>query len=490
MRQVRLVWILIALLTAVYGDEDTQKHSLKCNMMHLYDELPEEVDSIGEMFSQGMFYGRLRFNSFGFRWKDEIERGDGTKIRANHAVAAVGGSLIYKSATLNGFDVGAGLYATHSIGNLEDQEAYLYKAGKGILSRYDALTDGTLDIVSLAQAYLQYTYEDTSVKVGRQIVRSYLTKSNDTKMIPNTFEGATLNSRLIPDTSLQLAYLTRQKLRDHSSFHHLLAVGDNPDDPYSVFSQNDDSAMHFGLKLSELEARGIEDRMIIAEAKSESIEDLTLMMNYTAVPELISSAMIQADYRFDLGDFLVIPGLRYMKQFDDGAGEIGGANLKTITYGYSDPDSLDSELFGARIAIVDDGFKIRVGYTKVADEGDIIAPWRGFPTAGFTRSMAQYNWYANTESYMVQVDYEFESFDEFKIISRYAIQDFDDEKTGVQADSKVFEINFFKGLGESPVYVKTRFAHVVGDDDTIAGNGILKADPSYNELRFELNYLF
>ena len=436
-----------------------------------------------------MFYWRVRINNLGFRWKDEIETDDGRKVRTNHIVGAIGESMIYKSATLYGFSVGAGLYTTHSEGNLEDPEAYLYKAGKGTFSRYDALTDGTLDIVSLAQGYLKYSYENTSVKVGRQIVESFLTKSNDTKMIPNTFEGATLRSGSIYDTSFLMAYLTRQKLRDHSDFHHLLAVGDDPNDPYAVFTENDDSAMHFGLNLSELQARGIEDRLIIAEAKNKSIDNLALMVNYTAVPDLISSAMIQADYKFDLRDMYIIPGFRYMKQFDDGAGEIGGANLKTITAGYVDPESLDSELFGARIALVQDGLKLRLGYTKVADKGDIIAPWRGFPTAGFTRSMAQYNWYANTESYMLQVDYEFDSFDEFKIISRFAIKDFDDKKIGVQADSKVFEINFFKGLGESPVYIKTRLAHVAGDDDTVV-DGITKTDPSYNEIRIELNYLF
>ena len=490
MRQLGLVWVLAVMISTLYGDEDNQKHSLKCNMMHLYDDMPGEVESIGEMFSEGMFYGRLRFNSFGFKWKNEVEK-DGIKVRADHIAGAMGGSLIYKSARFKGFSTTAGLYTTHSIGSLEDDEANLYKAGKGILSRYDALTEGTLDIISLAQAYLQYDYEDTSLQIGRQIVRSYLTKSNDTKMIPNTFEGVTINNRSIPDTSLLLAYLTKQKLRDHSTFHHLLAVGDNPDDPYAVFTENDDSAMHFGLKLSELQARGIEDRLIIAETKNESIDNLSLMLNYTAVPELISSATIQADYRFDLGHMYIMPGFRYMKQFDHGAGEIGGANLKTVTDGYNDPDSLDSELFGARIAVVEDAFKIRLGYTKVADKGDLIAPWRGFPTAGFTRSMAQYNWYANTESYMVQVDYDFdfESFEEFKVISRFAIHDFDDDKTGVQADSKVFTINFFKGLGESPMYIKTRFAHVVGDDDTVVGS-ITKADPSYNELRIELNYLF
>jgi len=486
---MKLVWLLIALMVTVYGSEDSQKHSLRCNMLHLYDEVPGEVDNISDMFTEGIFYGRLRFNSFGFSWKDEVES-DGVKLRENHVVAAIGGSMIYRSAYLNGFGIGAGTYMTRSLGSLEDDEAYLYKAGKGILSRYDLMTDDSEYMTVVAQAYLEYKNKHVSVKAGRQIFESFLTKSNDTKMIPNTFEGVTIHSTSLPETSLKMAYLTRQKLRDHSDFHHLLAVGDDPNDPYSIYSENDDSAMHVGLKLSELQARGIDDEMFVVEVKNTCVENLTTTMNYTAVPDLISSAMVQADYRFYLGGLSIIPGLRYMKQFDDGAGEIGGANLKTRTDGYDDPDSLDTSLFGARVDVVEDAFKLRFGYTKVADDGDIVAPWRGFPTAGFTRAMAQYNWYANTESYMVQLDYEFEMIDEFKIISRFVVQDFDDDKSGVQADSNVFTVDLFKGLGEGPLYVKTRYAHVVGDDDTIAANGTLKRDSSYDELRIELNYLF
>ena len=469
--------------------EDVQKHSLKCDMRHIFEEDPQKADNIGDMFCQGMFYGRIRFNSFGFQWKEEIEL-EGFPLRKDHAVAGLGGSLIYRSAYLHGFSVGAGLYTSGSQGSLSSDEAYLYKSGKGLLSRYDLLTDGKKSLTSLAQAYLEYKHEYVSLKVGRQIFESFLTQSNDTKMIPNTFEGVTLNTPTLYDTSFKAAYLTRQKLRDHSDFHHVLAVGDNPNDPYDFFTQNDDTAMHYGLDLSELKARGIDDRLIVLEAKNRGIENLTLKVNYTAVPDLISSAMIQADYRVYLGDWSVIPALRYMQQFDNGAGDIGGANLKTLTDGYKDPDSLDAELYGARVDIVKDAFKLRFGYTNIADKGDIVAPWRGFPTTGFTRAMGQYNWCANTESFMFQVDYKFEKLSDFKIISRFAIQDFDDRKMGVQADSNTFTIDFLKGLGETPVYLKTRFAHVYGDNDTVAENGFHKLDPSYDEIRVEVNYLF
>ena len=517
MRNLRSGWLWIALLGTVYGMEDidevedtveietvrtvyssedmldmedTVRHSLKCNMLQMYNEDPGEADDIRDMFAQGIFYKRVRFNSFGYRWKDELEVND-VKLRENHAIAAIGGSLIYKSGCLNGFSVGGGLYVSSAAGSLDESEAYLYKAGKGVFSRYDYSRDGSASLYSLAQAYLEYTHEKIDIKLGRQIFESFLTQSNDTKMIPNTFEGITLmNSSSMYDTSFKMAYLTRQKLRDHSDFHHVLAAGDLNNSLYDIYSENDDTAMHFGLTKSELEARGIDDRLIVAEAKNRSIENLTIMMNYTAVPELISSAMIQADYRMDLGRWSVIPGLRYMQQFDDGAGEIGGANLKTFTQGYSNPNSLDAALYAARVDVIQDAFKLRFAYSQTADEGDIVAPWRGFPTGGFTRAMSQYNWCANTESYMMQLDYKFDNISDFKVISRFAIQDFDDEKVGVQADSNVFTIDLLKGLGESSYYLKTRFAHVSGDDDTITGNGLTKLDPSYNELRVEINYLF
>ncbi len=489
MRQIKILGILMILSHISYGIDASQKHSLKCNMIHPYDEDPPVVESISDMFSQGIFYGRFRMNSFGLKWKNELDIGN-TKIRKDHALAAIGGSMIYRSAYLYGFGFGAGLYTSQALGTLNKSETYLYKSAKDTLNRYDILTQGKTGLNALAQAYLEYKTSTFSLKAGRQIFESYLTKSNDTKMIPNTFEGLTLNASLTPKTTIKMAYLTRQKLRDRSGFHHLLAVGDDSNDIYSVYKENDDSAMHFGLTVSKLEAKGIEDRLIIVEAKNTSIDYLTLRMNYTAVPELLSSVMLQADYRFYLGDWSIIPGVRYMQQFDHGAGVIGGANLKTLTQGYTNPESLDTALYAGRIDIVEDAFKLRLAVTKVADKGDIVAPWRGFPTAGFTRAMGQYNWMANTKSYMMQVDYEFEEVDELKVISRFAIQDFDDNKIGVQADSKVFTIDLLKGLGESSYYLKTRFAHVSGDANTITAMGLSKLDPSYDEIRIEINYLF
>ncbi len=147
--------LLTALLFAEVSVDKEIKHTLRTNMMHTYDLYPPEVESLEDMFTQSMFYGRLRFNSFGFKWKEEIQTDSGIKIRADHAIAAAGGSLIYKTAYLHGFSLGAGVYVTAASGTLERSEAYLYKAGKGAFSRYDKLMDDKNGIISLAQAYLE-----------------------------------------------------------------------------------------------------------------------------------------------------------------------------------------------------------------------------------------------------------------------------------------------------------------------------------------------
>ena len=479
---VGLVLGIVSISSIAFGSDEMTKRTLKSSMTEVYKMLPPEVDNLSDMFIMGEFYGRLRFNSF------LSNKGE------DHYVVGVGGSLIYKSAYLNGFGFTAGFYTTQNPWHMDDEDALLYKMGKGVLSRYDVLSHGDYGITSLAQAYLEYKNSVMSIKAGRLIYESFLTKSNDTKMIPNTFEGVTLSTNIIPNTKLKAAYLTGQKLRDHSEFHHLLAYGDDASDPYAKYTQNDDTAMHQGLTLSKLREAGIDDELISFEVKNNAIADLTLIFNYTAVPDLISSTMIQADYRFYLGKLKVSPALRYMKQFDDGAGEIGGANLKMNTFGYKDPDSLESALYGAKVDLAQDAWKLRFGYTKIANEGDIIAPWRGFPTAGFSRAMAQYNWYANTKTYMVRADYDFDKaglISGLKAFIRYAIQDFDDNKPGVQADSNVLTLDMMKEFETIPgLYMKTRMAYVDRDDTTVAGNGSLKLDPSYNEIRFEINYLF
>ena len=491
---VLMLWILGLSFVHSSTNEVLKKRTLEGSMVEVYHLLPSQVDSLSKVLNQGIFYGRLRMQTFAYHWDKELMKNT-SSIRKNHMIVGLGTSFLYKTAYLHGFGATVGIYASQAYGSIDKEEAYLYKDGKDTFNRYKALNGGNQNIVTIAQAYLEYRYGLSSFKAGRQIFESFLTKSNDSKMIPNTFEGYTVESHDFSKTTIKLAYLTKQKLRDHTSFHHVLARGDSTSsDPYGMYSQNDDAAMHQGLTLSKLQKAKIDDRLFVAEVNSRSIDNLQIWANYTSVSSLISSAMLQLDYTWYYNEMKITPAIRYMQQFDNGAGAIAGANLKTNVLGYTEIDSLDSWLFGVRVNIQKDVWKLRFGYTQIADKGDIIAPWRGFPTAGFTRAMGQYNWYANTKTYLFRLDYDFDKnrmLTGIKGLFRVALQDFDDNKPGVQADSDIYEIGLLKAFKTIPnLSMKLRYVHAIGNTSTLTSSGFKKLDPSYDTVRLDINYLF
>ncbi len=479
---IKLALPAIAMLlvsTQAQATLKTDKVTLKGNMQVKYNKLPKAVDTFKEALSEGMFYGRFRTNFFYWDWaKENYKSGGKLKDNKNNGV---GGSLIYKSAPFKGVSATVGMYTSQNLEffRMDKADVKYAKAGKDTFSRYNVATGGHYGMTVLGQAYLQYdATKKTSIVAGRQMFETVFTKSNDTKMVPNTFDGVSVTSKDIPKTTVKLAYFVGQKLRDHTSRHDILAF-----DPNNKWNQNDDSAVNKNLTVSRI---GRDNKLFVASVTNKSIKHLKANVSYVRVPGVISNVTLEGHYTIPIGSLKIVPGVRYMMQFDDLNANYGVANLKTNETNYKDPNSLDSNLLCARIDFKQGGFLGRLGYSKVADKADIVAPWRGFPTGGFTRAMAQYNWYANTKTYMIRAGYDFSKakiLPGFSIMARYAIQDFDDTKPGVQADSNVFHMDLRQNIaGNSELKFR------LGVVDAKPTNG--KTDISYNEYRLEYNYFF
>lgn len=500
------------LMNSAYAQESDltkPKRQLKNNMTEVYNTLPDSVKNFTDALVKGELYGRLRMNSFKWNWKNETSP---LATNGSNKALGLGGSLIYKTAPLYGVSGTVGLYYSDSpfegLRDPRDDISYI-KAGKDTISRYQVNKSGNYSMAVLAQAYLQYDISKTTFKGGRQIFESVLTRSNDTKMIPNTFEGYSVETKEIPKTRLRAAYFYAQKLRDHTTFHDVITFGDGSiktDTNNPNWNNNDDGAVHKGLSYANFEAAGeaTNHALIVADLRNRSIKDIQLDMTYTAVPDVVSSLIGEVNYKIAFGrGFSLTPGVRYMYQMDDGGGEIGGAALSGLLaswktgeskLGYADPKSLDSSLWMARLVLRKGALKVQAGYSAVADEADIVAPWRGFPTGGYTRAMGQYNWRANTKTSAAEVYYDFDKaklLSGLSILLRYAMQDFDKAKqeAGVQADSNIIHIDIREQLRAVPgLDAKIRIGLVSADERDVAAG---KADvDSYNEYRFEINYLF
>ncbi len=491
------------LVSPCRGADNGTKRALNNNMTEIYHMPPETAGGFLDIFNKGMFYGRIRMNSFYYEYENGALH-DPTGF-------GLGGSLLYKTAPFQGVSATVGIYTSQNFGLLNREDAYYGRTGKDTFSRYERLANGDWGMTPLAQAYGQYHLYQTEIRIGRQIFESFITASNDTKMIPNTFEGATMVSHDIPDTTLVLGYLWKGKNRDHESFHDVITYGDGRGNPYSKWNNQDDSAAHRGLSYANLRAGGkhAHNHLIVADLTNKTIPALKLDLGYAAVPDLFYTVKAETNYRFSLpGGATLTPGFRYMQQIDRGAGRVGGAALSGTLVnggavgdgGYEDPNSADGRLYATRLVFRKGAAKISVGYSRVSDDADIIAPWRGFPTRGYTRPMAHYNWYANTRSCMVQIYFDFEKagvIDGFRANLDLIYTDYDDQKERLGGLKKTdqryvhldmwYTFSFFPGLE-----AKVRLGYADADDLTNS-KAVAAADgkeASFREVRFELNYLF
>ncbi|MEY3091161.1 MAG: hypothetical protein RL113_1477, partial [Pseudomonadota bacterium] len=247
----------VALGTLPVADVKAPKYAIKSNYEIMYNDSPKKVESFMEMFQQGTFYGRLRSNTFMYNWEKE------NSTQQDHITSGLGGSLVYKSASLDAFDFTAAFYYTHGFTDISPEDVTYMKGGAEVLNRFDYSNTGSQDLGVLGQAYLRYTgITQSEVSVGRQLVETFYTKSNDTKMIPNTFDAVVFDTNIIRNTQVKVGYLAKEKLRGHSDAHSVLVYGDansssslNPS-----WDENDDSAMHKGLTYTKLEAAGKADQ--------------------------------------------------------------------------------------------------------------------------------------------------------------------------------------------------------------------------------------
>jgi len=455
------------------GDE-TSKEGLKSNY-----QLVDYVKNRGEY---GTFYGRLRSNTFYYDWEKE----DAT--HKNYLITGVGGSVVYKSPTLKKVvDTTLGLYYSKAFFDEDAYPASTITKGKDTFSRFDYVNGGSTSMAVIGQAYLRFHILDkTQLLVGRQFVESFYAKSNDSKMIPNTFDGVVLNTTVIPHTKTKLAYLVKQKLRDHTSAHSLLMYGDENSTSATnpQWSENDDSAMHKGLTYTALKEAGVstEAPLITGDFKNRSIKNLKLDFSFYYVPELLSQTMVEGNYKIPFNDFSVTTGVRYIKQFDDKAGEIGGAAYDGDPTGYKNKNSLYSNMIGLRVVTKYKNYKLNLAYTQVMDEADLITPWRGLPTAGYTRSMARSNWMANTKSYRAELQINQNKSGIYKnmFIQMSYLHTDADEKKGFY-DEDYYYIGCVQNI---PSLQDLQYRIRFGYQDTEKKN----ADGL--DARFELNYLF
>jgi hypothetical protein len=511
MMKISIAAAAACLLTTSAYALKTEDRVLKANGQIEYTKVPGDVNSLGEMITKGQAYGRIRSNMFWWDWDEE--KAATTK---DNNMWGLGGSLVYKTGFYKGFGATVGFYGTIPMDSENNINGIGTNYGKSGKDSYRTRSDGSEAAIGVvAEGYGEYKGGKSDVKIGRQMIDSILLASNDTKMVPNTFEAGVIENKDIPDTKIRAGYVMSQKLRDHEEFHSILAYDSATATNMSFkVNGNDDSGVHKGLSVKNISAVGgdVKPEMILVTAENKSIPNLTLNGEYVGLSGFFSTAIAEANYQISLGDgWSLTPGVRYLRQMDDGAGAIGGAALNgsmgrdksgaaltTARASYTNPNSVDGSILMERLVLAKGPLSLMAGYSAVADDADIIAPWRGFPTGGYTRSMAQVNWIANTKTWMVKADYDLDKaglVPGLKASVDYADMNFDEKKNVALAsdlsDRTILHVDLIQEFKALPnTEFKFRFATINADPSKKTSSTLATDYESYNEYRFEVNYLF
>jgi hypothetical protein len=342
--------------------------------------------TIAEAFKNGKWDGRIRFQYFYTDWDDNSAAiGKGAPDGKG---TAIGGSIIYKTATFHGISAGAGLYTTQNFFNITDPEDGLgATTSKDLFCRDTGCAYGD-GFTVLAQAYIQYDVSKSKIKAGRFLVTNPWITPNDTKMIPIVASGINIVSGEIPNTTLQFDYLNKIKDRGESFFGNLTTAGDVPTKIAAYYQTHD--------------APGV----AMLGIKNRSVDGLELQAWGMYWDDIVAQGQIEANYAFEAGNEAIVSlGARYIKQFDKGAGDM---ILPQANNNDSDNSISTSTIMG-RVVVNYENAKLLLAASKTANSGDLLAPWRGFPTDGYTRSMTQTDWNAGTKAYKIGLDYDWDN---------------------------------------------------------------------------------
>lgn len=417
------------------------------------------ADDLSSMFSEGEASGQIR--TF------YINRNDNTKAD-NQIATAIGGFLKYETADYKGLSFGAAFYTTNRIlQSLESDDATM-------LNTTLLQNDGSSYSI-LGEAYLEYKYENTAFKAGRQKLNTPLAGTDDVRMLPNLFEAYVLSNTDITNTTLIAAYVTKMAPGSYANVYNGGLLGATAG--YTAITGNtaeyQGDFTNMGTWAVGEKSDGV--ATIAAIYKNEHFK--VQAWDYYAF-DILNAIYLQADANWNclLSDAIKpFASVQFIKE--DGLGS------------YITKD-VDSFYWGAKLGAKVGGFKAFVAYSQQSEADSAadainkvtLSPWGGMPA--FTQGMVtRHMFLAGTKASKIAGSYTLKEFGVDLTTTLYYAEFDMDEYSGYgsarTAREPGFDIQYYPSL------VKNLQLRLRGNFPTEFGD-----NRDWNEYRFIVNYNF
>ncbi len=337
------------------------------------------AEDLSSMFTEGKVSGQIR--SF------YIDRDYMGAVETHRSATAIGGHLKFETADFHGLSVGAAFYTTNKV--LDGLE----------LDTFDPTLFGTGgdSYAMLGELYLQYTFGNTILKVGRQKLDTPMAGSDDARMLPNLFEAYVAINKDIPDTTLIAAHVTKFAPGTFANAYNGGVLGATAG--YTAIPGN--TAIHQGefTDMGQWAVGQNTEGVSVLSATYTGVENLKLQLWDYYAWDILNAVYGQADFSWNcLLTDKVKPyaALQFIKEDDVG---------DSLTVG-----NVDAFYWGAKVGAKFGGANVYVAYSENDSDsssfanGALISPWGGMPA--FTQGMVtRHQFLAGTDAWKVAGSY-------------------------------------------------------------------------------------
>jgi hypothetical protein len=430
----------------------------------------KEVEVVSEPLAidNGKVSGQIRL--FG------ISREMDLSAAANYTrdATAIGGFLKYESPAFYGLSFGVGFYTTNAL-SIDDAKTDYTKADPTLLGKDND------NYALLGEAYLQYTYGNTLIKVGRQKIDTPMAGSDDARMLPNLFEGALISNSDISDTTIVLAHMTKfaQGTFGRAYTNGILAATSG----YSAINARDNAGKF--VKMGEYAIGADTDGVSVLGVTYAGVPNLKLQLWDYYAHDILNALYLQADYSVDMGVAKLLLAGQLIKE--DSVGD----KLLSALGGNGEIDSL---YWAIQAGVSANGFTLTGAYSSMGDENTptdapyanaIISPWGGMPA--FTQGMVtRHQFLAGTDASKLSLTYDFNGLlgVDLKATGYYAnfTMAANNGYTNGDATESGFDI-IYNANKNLQLRLRANYA----DDFNVAATG---ATTSWDEYRVIVNYTF
>lgn len=378
------------------------------------------ADTLADAFKNGKVTGEIKAFYFDKDLSiDPMEPGYG-----NASIFSTGLMLNYVTDSLMGFKMGATFQSSHSpFANDDAKYAFakdMYGSG-GVLS----------------EAYLEYTFGKTTAKIGRQFISSPLVGSSGSRIIKDSFEGATIINTDLLDTTIGFGYVDKWQARTNYNFApktlgemaDFKQVGDGA---YTLFAINKSIP---GTMFSTAWV-GVNDFGTAAKEGDMDLFRFEATYNGKA-----------SNFTYNLG------GQYFITEYSGATADADGFALKA----------------GVGVGSID----AYIAYSKISNEGKVkYGVGYGTDTLYTQSPILSDNYIAGTEAYAIDIAYKFSA----------------DAKVGI--DYTTTEDKLGVEYSYSAVYGSYAFGGTLKGLSVLAQYEKAGKDSNDNEFRFKANYKF